>query len=320
MLVYGSVCSGVGGATVAWRPLNWCPAWFAEILPFPSAILAHHYPETPNLGDMTKIYDKTTFLKKPIDLLVGGTPCQSFSVAGLRKALEDPRGNLMLEFLRLANIKRPRWLVWENVPGVLSSNGGRDFGSLLGALRYLGYFGAWRVLDSEYFGVPQKRRRVFVVGHRGDWRPPAEVLLESSGLPRRPAPNKETQQESLQIAFERPSSGSKPLAFGWQEGRSFKFSSVSNPLTISQTQAVVQGGIARKFTPLEYERLMGFPDNYTLIPVGRKTGCPDSKRLPASLDGLRYKALGNSMVVPVLYWLGRRIKARIDAEISEETQ
>jgi site-specific DNA-cytosine methylase len=321
MIVYGSVCSGVGAATVAWRPLGWFrPAWFSEILPFPSAVLKHHYPETPNLGDMTKIYDKATFLNKRIDILVGGTPCQSFSVAGLRKALEDPRGNLMLEFLRLAHIKRPRWLVWENVPGVLSSNGGRDFGSLLGALRYLGYFGAWRVLDSQYFGVPQKRRRVFVVGHRGDWRPPAEVLLESSGLPGRPAPNKEIQQESPQITFERPSSGSKPLAFGWQEGRSFKFSSVSNPLTISQTQAVVQHGIARKFTPLEYERLMGFPDNYSLIPYGRKAGGPDGRRFPASLDGLRYKALGNSIAIPIMSWLGRRIKTQIDAEISEETR
>jgi DNA (cytosine-5)-methyltransferase 1 len=224
-------------------------------------VLAHHYPETPNLGDVTQIYGEATFLNKRIEILVGGTPCQSFSVAGLRKALEDPRGNLMLEFLRLAHIKRPRWLVWENVPGVLSSNCGRDFGSLLGALRYLGYFGAWRVLDSEYFGVPQKRRRVFVVGHRGDWRPSAEVLFESNSLPRSAEPNKEIQQESPKTTFERPASGSKPLAFGWQEGRVFKFSAVSNPLTVSQTQAVVQGGIARKFTPLEYERLMGFPDN-----------------------------------------------------------
>ena len=310
MLVYGSVCSGIGAATVAWRPLNWRPAWFAEVLPFHSAVLAHRYPETPNLGDMTKIYDKTTFLKKRIDLLVGGTPCMSFSVSGLRKGLEDPRGNLMLEYLRVAHIKRPRWLVWENVPGVLSSNCGRDFGSLLGALRYLGYFGAWRVLDSEYFGVPQKRRRVFVVAHLGDWRPPAEVLFESDSVPRSAEPDKETQQESLENAFESASSGSKPLTFGWQEGRSFKFSSVSNPLTASQTQAVVQGGIARKFTPLEYERLMGFPDNYTRIPCSRKTGCPDS---------LRYQALGRSMVVPILRWLGQRIKARMDAEISEVT-
>ena len=312
MIAYGSVCSGVGAATVAWRPLGgFRPAWFSEILPFPSAVLAHHYPETPNLGDMTKIYDKTTFLKKPIDLLVGGTPCMSFSVTGLRKGLEDPRGNLMLEFLRLAHIKRPRWLVWENVPGVLSSNCGRDFGSLLGALRQLGYFGAWRVLDSQYFGVPQTRRRVFFVGHRGDWRPPAEVLFESSSLPRSAEPDKETQQESPKVAFERPSNGSEPLAFGWQEGRSFKFSGVSNPLTASQTQALVQGGIARKFTPLEYERLMGFPDNYTRIPCSRETGYPDS---------LRYKALGKSMAVPVIRWIGQRIKAQINAEMSEGAQ
>lgn len=150
MLAYGCVCSGIGAATVAWEPLGWKSAWFAEILPFPSAVLAHHYPETPNLGDMTKIYDKTTFLKKPIDLLVGGTPCQSFSVAGLRKALEDPRGNLMLEFLRLAHIKRPRWLVWENVPGVLSADGILEaFSGRFATSGILGRGGCWTLNISE---------------------------------------------------------------------------------------------------------------------------------------------------------------------------
>jgi len=349
MLVYGSVCSGVGAATVAWRPLGWRAAWFAEILPFPSAVLAHHYRETPNLGDVTKIYEKKTLQKSKIDLLVGGTPCQSFSMAGLRKGLEDPRGNLMLEFLRLAHIKRPRWLVWENVPGVLSSNGGRDFGSFLGALRYLGYCGAWRVLDAQYFGVPQKRRRIFMVGYRGgDWRPPAEVLFESGSLPRSPEPNKEIQQESPEAAFERPSSGSEPLIFNWQEGRVFKCSAVSNPLTASQTQAAVvfeqahfggnnqtgpegrgrvastikagyfkcwndianvtnlcpSGRYVRRLTPLECERLQGFPDNYT--------------KIRGASDADRYRAVGNSMAIPVCRWLGKRIKARMDAEISEE--
>jgi DNA (cytosine-5)-methyltransferase 1 len=252
---------------------------------------------------MTKIYDKAPFLNKRIELLVGGTPCQSFSIVGLRKGLDDPRGNLMLEFLRVANVKTPAWLVWENVPHVLSSNSGRDFGTFLGALRDLGYFAAWRVL--------QRRRRVFVVGYRGGWKPPAEVLFESDSLPRSAEPNKEIQQEGSEAAFERTSGGSLPLAFGWQEGRAFKSSTVANTLTVSQTQAVVHGGVARKFTPLEYERLMGFSDNYTLVPYGRKTGCP---------DGPRYKALGNSMAVPVMRWLGLRIKARIDAEISAEAR
>ena len=160
--------------------------------------------------------------RNPLTSSSGERPVNPLVLPDSEKHLMTRRGNLMLEFLRLAHIKRPRWLVWENVPGILSSNCGRDFGSLLGALRYLGYFGAWRVLDSRIFRSPQKRRRVFVVGHRGDWRPPAEVLLESGSLPGSAEPNKEIQQESPQIAFERPSSGSKPLAFGWQEGRSFQ--------------------------------------------------------------------------------------------------
>ena len=301
MLTYGSVCSGIEAATVAWHTLGWKPAWFSEILKFPNDVLQHRYPDVPNLGDMTTIYDKQPFIDEPIDLLVGGTPCQSFSVQGLRKGLEDPRGNLMLEFLRIADAKRPRWLLWENVPGVVSGKRGRNFGVFLGALRELGYFGAWRVLDAQYFGVPQNRRRVFVVGHRGNWRPPAEVLFESNSLPGSPAPNKEVQQESAAGAVGCPSGGDENLlAFGHQEGRSFKCSTLANPLTVCQTQAVVQRwglhqiGRARKFTPLEYERLMGFPDDYTLIP-GKGS------------NALRYKALGNSMAVPVMRWLGERI-------------
>src|SRR5271154_6625503 len=138
-MVYGSVCSGIEAASVAWEPLGWSAAWLSEIEPFPNAVLAHHWPDVPNLGDMTKIHDNPTFKAKNIDLLVGGTPCQSFSVAGLRGGLDDPRGNLALEYLRLANIKKPRWLLWENVPGVLSSGGGRAFGSILGAFQKLGY-------------------------------------------------------------------------------------------------------------------------------------------------------------------------------------
>ena len=174
-----SVCSGIEAATVAWAPLGWKAVAFSEIEPFPCAVLAHHYPDTPNWGDMTK------FMEWPdvsIDLLCGGTPCQSFSVAGLRKGLDDPRGNLMLTFGAIAAKYRPQWLVWENVPGVLSSNGGRDFGAFLGMLGQLGYGFAYRVLDAQYFGVAQRRRRVFVVGCLGDWRRAAAVLFERHSL------------------------------------------------------------------------------------------------------------------------------------------
>ena len=176
---YLSVCSGIEAATVAWHPLGWEAAAFSEIERFPRAVLAHHYPDVPLHGDFTTIKGDEY---GPIDLLVGGTPCQSFSVAGLRKGMDAPRGNLALGFLGLAARTRARWVVWENVPGVLSSNGGRDFGSFLGGLGELGYGFAYRVLDAQYCGVPQRRRRVFVVGYLGDWRPAAAVLFERHSL------------------------------------------------------------------------------------------------------------------------------------------
>lgn len=185
---FGSVCSGIEAASVAWHPLGWQAAWFAEIEPFPCAVLAHHYPSVPNWGDMTKFQE---WPDADVDLLCGGTPCQSFSVAGLRKGLADPRGNLMLTFGAIAAKYRPRWLVWENVPGVLSSNGGRDFGAFLGMLGQLGYGFAYRVLDAQYFGVPQRRRRVFVVGCLGDWRRAAAVLFERHSMSGDSAPRRE---------------------------------------------------------------------------------------------------------------------------------
>ena len=176
---YLSVCSGIEAATCAWEGLGWKPVGFSEIEPFPSAVLKHHYPSVPNLGDMTKYKEWNL---DSIGLLVGGTPCQSFSVAGLRKGLEDPRGNLALTYCGILDHFRPKWFVWENVPGVLSSNGGRDFGSFLGAVAELGYGFAYRVLDAQNFGVPQRRRRVFVVGCLGDWESAAKVLFESDCL------------------------------------------------------------------------------------------------------------------------------------------
>jgi DNA-cytosine methyltransferase len=188
---YLSVCSGIEAASVAWEPLGWEPAAFAEVEKFPSAVLAHHWPQVPNLGDMTR---HESWNLGAIDLLVGGTPCQSFSVAGLRKGLHDPRGGLMLTFLEIAQRQRPRWIVWENVPGVLSSHGGRDFGAFLGALGALGYGWAYRVLDAQWFGVAQRRRRVFVVGCAGDGAAAATVLFESESVCRNPAPSREKGQ------------------------------------------------------------------------------------------------------------------------------
>jgi len=195
---YLSVCAGIEAASVAWHDLGWTPVAFSEIDAFPSAVLAHHYPNVPNWGDMTKFKE---WPNESIDVLVGGTPCQSFSVAGLRKGLADPRGNLMLTYLAIADKYRPDWLVWENVPGVLSSNGGRDFGALLGGLAELGYGFAYRILDAQYFGVAQRRRRVFVVANARSWQRAAAVLFERESLCGNPAPRR-TSREGTSTDFD----------------------------------------------------------------------------------------------------------------------
>ena len=190
---YLSVCSGIEAATVAWHHLGWKPLAFSEIESFPSAVLAHHYPHVTNLGNMTQ-FKEWNLGNESIDVLAGGTPCQSFSVAGLRQGLKDPRGNLMLVYLAIAERFRPKWIVWENVPGVLSSNRGRDFGTFLGSLGNLGYGFAYRVLDAQWFGVAQRRRRVFVVGCLGDATSAAKVLFERESVSRNPAPSREKGQ------------------------------------------------------------------------------------------------------------------------------
>jgi DNA (cytosine-5)-methyltransferase 1 len=195
-MTYGSVCSGIEAATVAWHLLGWTPAWFAEIDAFARAVLAHRFPEVRNLGDFTAI--RGHWLRRtgttPVDLLVGGTPCQSFSLAGYRRGLDDRRGNLTLEYLCAVKRLRPRWIVWENVPGVMSIDGGRTFGTILGTLVELGYGLAYRVLDAQFFGVPQRRRRVFVVGHLGGWQAAAAVLFERESLRRDLAPRRKKEE------------------------------------------------------------------------------------------------------------------------------
>jgi DNA (cytosine-5)-methyltransferase 1 len=475
------VCSGIEAATAAWHHMGWEAAFFSEIEKFPCAVLEHHYPDVPLHGDFTTI-EKNEYGK--IDLLVGGTPCQSFSVAGLRGGLDDDRGNLALEFCRLAQREQPRWIVWENVPGVLSSNGGRDFGSILGALEDLGYGLAYRVLDAQYFGVAQRRRRVFVVGYLGDWRPAAAVLFERHSMSGHPAPSRQARKEAAgaaatgtggsgSIGRARPdldtfecggigsysaSDNSSPLlrtgadlgpgcealianiasdepdvvgtlrakrpgeggiqgdfdhivpvispalntqsgshhapdtkayvAYSFKPGQSeaagglfvteeysptlqaanngstavpavaydaahaFKvrggcegggkgylgsdevaftisthqdqhifsepaFTDMYNGAVTGEVAAtlgaksgdglssgpsLLQGSTVRRLTPVECERLQGFPDNFTAIPW-RKKGAEDCP------DGPRYKALGNSMAVPVMRWIGERINA-----------
>ena len=176
---FATVCSGIEACSSAWEPLGWKAQFFSEIEPFPCEVLKYHYPTVPNYGDMTQYKE---WKDGSVDVICGGTPCQSFSVAGLRKGIESPNGQLMLTFGAILKKYQPRWMVWENVPGVLSSNRGKDFGTFLGMLGELGYGFAYRVLNAEYWGVAQRRRRVFVVGYLGDWKRPASVLFEPESL------------------------------------------------------------------------------------------------------------------------------------------
>jgi DNA (cytosine-5)-methyltransferase 1 len=322
---YLSVCSGIEAATVAWHPLGWTPLAFAEIEKFPSAVLAHHYPHVPNFGDVTKFKD---WPDAAIDVLVGGTPCQSFSVAGLRQGLADPRGNLCLTFLAIADKYRPEWLLWENVPGVLSSDGGRDFGAFLGGLGQLGYGWSYRVLDAQYvrvdgFGraVPQRRRRVFVVGNLRDWRRAAAVLFERESLQGNTPPRRQAGQgTSADIAPSIVSSGTGghdgshanaggqlavalDLRNGTQDDVAMSLQSGGmgdeRGLCPNAIPHTITNWAVRRLTPIECERLQGFPDEYTNVPWRSKNGAP---------DGPRYKALGNSMACNVMRWLGTRIQ------------
>jgi DNA (cytosine-5)-methyltransferase 1 len=304
---YLSVCSGIEAATVAWHHLGWQPVAFSEIEPFPCSVLAHHYPQTPNWGDMTKWKE---WPDAAIDLLAGGTPCQSFSVAGLRGGLNDPRGGLMLQFLGIANRYRPRWIVWENVPGVLSSNGGRDFGTFRGALGELGYGWAYRVLDAQWFGVAQRRRRVFVIGCFGDQRSAAQVLFERESVRRDTAPSRKAGERiagnvvpSIAGSLDTQCGGGKLTHQSAANGHLIG-AITARMFNALDSRAVEAGCLVpssnmrvRKLMPAECEKLMGFPPGYTQVPYRGK---------PAA-DGPRYKALGNSMAVPCMAWIGRRI-------------
>lgn len=229
---YGSVCSGIEAASVAWEPLGWEAAWFSEIDPFCNTVLSHHWPETTNLGDMTAP-DFVEAAKRlgPIDLLVGGTPCQAFSTAGNRKGFSDDRGNLTLRFLEIAGELRPPYLLWENVPGVLTQDGGRTFGTVLGKVAELGYRWAYRILDSQHFGIPQRRRRVYLVGCLGD-RCPGKVLFEQEGEGRHLEESREKGEEAAGTAGNCPQ-GMTVYSFYHHSGLDQKFQEdVAPPLTV----------------------------------------------------------------------------------------
>ncbi len=385
-MMFGSVCSGIEAASVAWGQIGWSAQWFSEIEPFPSAVIDHHYPGVPNLGDMTKLAGRIRSGEVPApDVFCGGTPCQAFSVAGARMSLDDDRGNLTLIFCEIANAidnirsargQRASIILWENVPGVLNTKD-NAFGHFLAGLageddplvpagkRWTNagcVFGtqrtvAWRTLDAQYFGLAQRRRRVFVVASARDDFDPAAVLFEFDGVRRDTAPSREAGKvasrgvaQGLGIGggaggqhdgvarFSYAIQGSMigrndnagPNGDGFNKEVSFTQNTTDRHAVAVALRGRDGGSTAemgddlqnclrasggggdkphvltamqvRRLTPVECERLMGFPDNYTLIPWRGKPAelCP---------DGPRYKALGNSWAVPVVRWIGARIHA-----------
>ena len=376
---YATVCSGVECCSLALNAAHptkgaWLPIFFSEIAPFQSAILAHHYPQVPNLGDMTKITAKesvitngTVAIKLPgrLDLLAGGTPCQDFSTSGKRAGAAQgsgTRSSLCWEYLRLVAELRPRVILWENVLGCLSTNGGQDFSRFVAEVTRLGYGVAWRVLDSQYtrvdrwpMAIPQRRRRVWLVGVAdGDLASAGKILFEPKGVLGGTPPRRETRERTPRTAtpsvgdvYPIVTAGTQQLSNQGVEGgelilepdhatlhdtaRCFQgdhdsrasdsanvvitqdahiaFHASTGPamnlaignnmsptLTCGTTMEVCTQHRARRIMPIECERLMGYPDNYTLIPYRGKPAeqCP---------DGPRYEACGNGWAINCARWI-----------------
>lgn len=300
--------SGVGTAELAFGFHGWQCLGHAEIEPFPRAVLRHRFPGVPNLGDVTRFMGWPDF--GTVDLVCGGTPCQAFSLAGLRRGLEDPRGNLMLAFLGVVKRYRPKWLVWENVTGVLSQDRGRAFATFLGGLEQLGYGFGWRVPDAQYFrtqrfprGVPQRRRRVFVVGYLGNWTPAVEVLFERESL-RRDNPPSRAPQENDTGAVDGGIAGRRPIAARLVSFGEYEIDGVASPVLERDhkyaSDLVADGLGVRRLTPRECERLQGLPDDWTLVPYRKKM----------ATDGVRYRAVGNAWPLNCADWIAERITRR----------
>jgi DNA (cytosine-5)-methyltransferase 1 len=313
---YLDTFAGIGTAELAFGFHGWGCLAHAETNKFASAVLKTRFPDVPNLGDVTR------FMEWPdlgtVDLVCGGTPCQAFSLAGLRRGLADARGNLMLSFLGVVGRYRPRWVVWENVTGVLSQDAGRAFAAFLAGLEDLGYGFAWRVLDAQYFrtqrfprAVPQRRRRVFLCGYLGNWRPPAEILFEPESL-RRDHPPSRAPRKGYSGAVDGEITGhrldheviaARLVSFG-----EYEIDGVASPVLERDhkyaSDLVVDRFGVRRLTPRECERLQGLPDDWTLVPYRKK---------PAS-DAARYRVIGNAWPLNSADWIAERITATMRLE------
>ena len=340
---YGSLCSGIESATVAWRPLGWSPAFFSEIDAFPRAVLQHHYPSVPLHGDLRAIRaDKLT----PIDVLVAGFPCQDVSVAGKKEGLVDDdgeptRSGLVYDIIKLSDTIGQRWTVLENVLGLLSIYRWKDFASVVRALSgatipippsgwpntgfALGSKGLveWRILDAQFFNLAQRRKRLFIIRDTGEWRNRPPILLERDSLHGSAPPSRRAEKKTAPSpvsgvascgaaltasnSYDHTGRESHLIAFDCKSGGHTGFSIGACPGSLRGEgyggghAAVATELAVRRLTPREWERLQGLPDDYTRIPWrGRPCWrCP---------DGVRYKAIGNGMPVPVMRWIGERIQ------------
>lgn len=274
---YLSLFSGIEAFSCAVKDMpEFVPVAFAEIEPFPCAVLAHHYPNVKNLGDVTKIDGRS--LRGSVDLIVGGSPCQGFSVAGQRKGLDDERSCLALTFVRLVDEVRPKMWLWENVPGCTSTNGGQDLRSFFAALDDIGYSFAWTVLDSQYFGVAQRRRRVFAFGVLGtDWERCAKVLLEPESMCGDPPPRRKAGEGDS-------GSAEGGAGVGGEQGSVITPEADGGCATISAKWSKQAGGFAGD----EYHNLVGEPEQNptfaTLCASG--AGCDRPSAQGSQLDYL----------------------------------
>lgn len=309
----GSICSGIEAASVAWLPLGFNFEWFSEIADFPSRLLSEKYPEIPNLGDMNDIPEKILngIIDAP-DLLCGGTPCQAFSLAGWRNGLQDDRGNLTLKFVDIVEAndtkraslgKKPSIVFWENVEGVLADKT-NAFGCLVSSLAGLEEIienkkwpnagivrgpkrnVAWRVLDAKYFGLPQQRKRLYVLAGGTDFYPEC-ILFEKhqNDFPEYPSFDLCFEKDGHSFEVFREYTDCLYSAYGTKWN--------GNAAAYNGSLFVVQDGRIRRLSPLETERLMGFPDGYTDLKGAKKTN--------------RYQGTGNSWAVPVVEWIGDRL-------------
>jgi DNA (cytosine-5)-methyltransferase 1 len=304
---YFSVCSGIEAATVAWSPLNWKCEGLCDFASFPQKVLSHHYPTTPLFSDLTKLNEHESYRNISFDLLVGGTPCQSFSDAGLNKGMDDVRGQLSLEYGRILKEKRPRWFIWENVEGVFKSKHRKALCEIIssftgtnfkaedldkqGVVQGEEYSIAYRVFDSQYFGVPQRRKRIFIVGYRGNnWKVPFSILFEEGCFESVEEKNRIKRNE-----YTRNILGEIKLA--GTVTKSHATTLVDGFGKVSTSNYWIDNGSIRTFTERELERLQGFPDGYLDFEIGGK------KPSYSNIKG----AIGNSMTVNVMYWIGQRI-------------